>query len=305
MEPRAPISAPRSPAFSHLTRALVVSTAALGLTLSLTQTGAAAGAGSSAGDRDRQVRTGSHATAPSAAPRTIVTTDPELDDLNSMLRMLLYSNEINIAGLVYSSSQHHYRGDPSRGLEAHRWPAPGARLHIAEAVDAYARAYPNLVRHDPRYPAPSRLRSLIAMGNVTDEGDMAADTEGSDLIRKVLLDDKPGQVFLQAWGGPNTIARALRSIQDEYQGTPRWRAVYKKVVNKAVITSFGQQDATFDDYIKPRLARHPEPGSGHLRVGVRFPRCRPPRGRVLPLRRVDRDQRFRRGTDRRLVPRLG
>ena len=26
-------------------------------------------------------------------PRTVVTTDPELDDLNSMLRLLLHSNE--------------------------------------------------------------------------------------------------------------------------------------------------------------------------------------------------------------------
>lgn len=43
-----------------------------------------------------------------AAPRTIITTDPELDDLNSMLRLLLYSNEIDIVGLVYSSS----RGPP-------------------------------------------------------------------------------------------------------------------------------------------------------------------------------------------------
>ncbi|MGW2292226.1 nucleoside hydrolase-like domain-containing protein [Streptomyces phaeochromogenes] len=251
MEHQALISATRSPRSSHLARALVVGTAALGLTLSITPTGSAAGVGTPVADKDRQARTSSQATTASAAPRTIVTTDPELDDLNSMLRMLLYSNEINIVGLVYSSSQHHYQGDASRGLEPHRWPAPGARLHIDEAVDAYAKAYPKLVRHDPRYPTPSRLRSLIATGNVTDEGDMAADTEGSDLIRKVLLDDKPGQVFLQAWGGPNTIARALKSIQDKCQGTPRWSAVYKKIVNKAVITSFGQQDSTFDDYIKP------------------------------------------------------
>jgi hypothetical protein len=55
-------------------------------------------------------------------PRTVVTTDPELDDLNSMLRLLLYSNEIDIVGLVYSASQFHYRGDPGRG-----GPAPRSR----------------------------------------------------------------------------------------------------------------------------------------------------------------------------------
>ncbi len=189
--------------------------------------------------------------APAAPPRTIVTTDPELDDLNSMLRMLLYSNEIDLAGLVYSSSQHHYLGDPATGLAPHRWPEPGARLHIDEAVDAYAEVYPNLVQHDPDYPTPERLRSLIRTGNIVNVGDMAADTPGSDLIKEVLLDEEPGQVFLQAWGGPNTIARALRSIEDEYRGTPQWDAVYQKVVDKAVITSFGQQDTTFATYIKP------------------------------------------------------
>ncbi|MGW3563939.1 nucleoside hydrolase-like domain-containing protein [Streptomyces sp. NPDC000941] len=234
------------PAFSsRLSRTTVVGAAVVCLALTVTP------AASAGGHQHHLVGADSHTGIPSVAPRTIVTTDPELDDLNSMLRMLLYSNEINIAGLVYSSSQHHYKGDPNRGLEPHRWPAPGARLHIDEAVDAYAKVYPNLVRHDPRYPSPARLRSLIATGNVDDVGDMRADTKGSDLIAKVLLDDKPGQVFLQAWGGSNTIARALKSIQDQYQGTPHWRSVYKKIVNKAVITSFGQQDSTFEKYIKP------------------------------------------------------
>ncbi|MGW2093577.1 nucleoside hydrolase-like domain-containing protein [Promicromonospora sukumoe] len=185
------------------------------------------------------------------APRTIITTDPELDDLNSMLRTLLYSNEINLAGLVYSSSQHHWSGDPAAGVEPFRWPAPGDRLHIDQAIDAYAQAYPNLVVHDRRYPRPERVRSLVRVGNIKNIGDVSADTAGSDLIRSVLLDDKPGQVFLQAWGGPNTIARALMSIEEQYKGTRHWDAVYRKIVKKAVITSFGQQDTTFDDYIKP------------------------------------------------------
>jgi hypothetical protein len=44
-------------------------------------------------------------------PRTIVTADPELDDLNSMIRFLLYSNEVEVAGLIYASSRFHWRGD--------------------------------------------------------------------------------------------------------------------------------------------------------------------------------------------------
>ena len=87
--------------------------------------------------------------------RIIVTTDPELDDLNSMLRLLLYSNEIDIAAWVYSASEFHHRGDPACGVAPHRWPGSGERLHIDVAVDAYEAAYDNLVC---RCPAVSRTR---------------------------------------------------------------------------------------------------------------------------------------------------
>lgn len=185
-------------------------------------------------------------------PRVIVTTDPELDDLNSMLRLLLYSNEIAICGLVYSSSQHHYQGDPARGIEPHRWPAPGSVLHIDRAVDAYAEAFPNLVRHDRRYPHPDGLRAMIRVGNVCDVGDMRSPTPGSNLIVDVLMDDDPTPVFLQAWGGLNTIARALLSIEESHAGSNDWDAVVERIAAKTVLTSFASQDATLDGYIRPR-----------------------------------------------------
>lgn len=187
----------------------------------------------------------------SAPARIIVTTDPELDDLNSMLRLLLYSNEIDIAALVYSASKFHHSGDPARGVSPHRWPEAGARMHIDEALDAYAAVHANLVRHDPRFPAPERLRGLVAVGNVAEVGDTREPTAGSDLVRDVLLSDAPGKVFAQAWGGTNTIARALMSIEEEYRGTPRWDEIYALVVGRTVITSYGEQDDTFSTYIRP------------------------------------------------------
>lgn len=186
-----------------------------------------------------------------APARVIVTTDPELDDLNSMLRLLLYSNEIDIAALVYSASRFHHRGNPDQGIAAHRWPAAGDRMHIDEAVDAYEAAYDNLVRHDPRYPLPADLRAIIAEGNVDEAGDTRHPTAGSDLVKAVLLGEAPGQVFAQAWGGTNTIARALMSIEDEFRGTDRWEEIYALIVGRTVITSFAEQDDTFADYIRP------------------------------------------------------
>lgn len=179
-------------------------------------------------------------------PRTIVTSDPELDDLNSMIRFLLYSNEVQVEGLVYSSSQHHWKGDATRPPK--RWKAGPS--HIEDALGVYDQVYRNLRNHAD-YPTPAYLRSKYRVGNIVYQGDMAASTPGSQLIASVLLDDKPGPVFLQAWGGTNTIARALKDIEERYAGTRKWPAIYEKVSEKAIITRFGAQDTTYADYIAP------------------------------------------------------
>ena len=43
--------------------------------------------------------------------RTVVTTDGEVDDMDSFIRFLLYANEFKLEGLVYTSSQWHWKGD--------------------------------------------------------------------------------------------------------------------------------------------------------------------------------------------------
>ena len=48
--------------------------------------------------------------ARASLPRTIITTDSEADDINSFLRLLYYANELDIVGLIYNSSVHHWQG---------------------------------------------------------------------------------------------------------------------------------------------------------------------------------------------------
>ncbi|WP_210479282.1 DUF1593 domain-containing protein [Naasia sp. SYSU D00948] len=194
-------------------------------------------------------------------PRTIVTADPELDDLNSMIRLLLFSNELRIDGLVYASSRFHWKGDgrgttfflPDREYDepvsSFRW-APGERF-IHDAVEAYAKVHANLVVHDPRYPSPDSLRSVIRDGNIEFEGEMERDTPGSRLIEEALLDDDPAPLHLQVWAGTSTIARALKAIEDRFAGTAEWDDVRARVSRKAVITKFWSQDGTYDGYIRP------------------------------------------------------
>lgn len=196
-------------------------------------------------------------------PRTIVTTDGELDDVDSFIRMLLYTNEYKVEGLIVSSSQWHYKGD-GKGTKFTsememtkkmygertelRWPG---EQWIYDLVDAYGQVYPNLIKHSKDYPTHKYLKDRIRIGNIDFEGEMAKDTPGSDFIKEKLLDDDLSPLYLQVWGGTNTIARALKSIQDQHQNTPQWKEIYTKVCKKAIIYAILDQDATYKKYIEP------------------------------------------------------
>jgi hypothetical protein len=228
---------------------------------------------------------GSPSASLAAKPRVVVTTDPELDDSNSLIRYLLYSTDFRTEGLVYASSQFHWKGDgtgkkfsvPNREYfrfgqnlcpcESWRW-APNERF-IDDAVDIYERVYPNLRVHHPDYPAPATLRSKIRWGNIEFDGDFSKDTPGSDLIRDLLLDDDPAPVYLLAWGGASTISRALESIKVRYASSAEWPTIRAKVSRKAILSLSGDQDDTYANYIRPNWPdiRTLRAGQGAVGVG--------------------------------------
>jgi len=199
--------------------------------------------------------------------RIVVTADPELDDNNSLIRFLLYSTDMEIEGLIYASSQFHWKGDgkgtkwfvPGREYdrfkmnvcpcESWRWGEDERFIH--DIVEAYEKVYPNLKKHHPDFPSPDHLKSKIRFGNIEFDGDISKDSPGSDLIKSLILDDKPGPLFITAWGGHSTIARALKSIQEQYEYTTSWNAIKSKVSQKVVLLPSGDQDETYATYIKP------------------------------------------------------
>ncbi|KKK22266.1 hypothetical protein P175DRAFT_0178826 [Aspergillus ochraceoroseus IBT 24754] len=189
-----------------------------------------------------------HFTSGSARLRTVVTTDMEQDDLASLIRYLLYTNELDTQGIIYSSSRYHWAGDGNH--TGFRW--TGTRTIQDIVLKAYAQVYPNLRRHDPFYPTAEDLLSLVHIGNINLEGEMDHDTDGSDLIRSLLLNEDPRPLYLQAWGGTNTIARALKSIEEQYSSSQQWVQMKDTVSRKAVIMASGFQDDTYADYISPR-----------------------------------------------------
>jgi len=172
-------------------------------------------------------------------PRVIATSDGEIDDQCSMVRFLLYANEWDIEGIVTSSSQYHWHG--------HRWAGDD---WIQPFMDAYAKVYPNLIKHDKAYPTPEYLQARTLLGNVETEGEMDSITPGSQHIVSVLLDESDDRpVWLQAWGGTNTIARALKTIEEEH---PERMA---EVANKIRLFLIWEQDSTYQAYIRPNWGK--------------------------------------------------
>ncbi len=197
--------------------------------------------------------------------RTIITQDAEVDDRNSLRHFLLYANEVELQGIVQTSSKFHWIGIPGAVKpereasefefageksgpydQPYRW--PGTEW-MAKTIDDYEKDYPQLIKHADGYPTPDYLRSITKVGNIGYEGEMEQPTEGSELIRKHILDDDPRPLYLQVWGGTNTIARALLDIQKEYENTPDWPALHAKISKKVIMTACGEQDPTYRNYI--------------------------------------------------------
>ena len=178
--------------------------------------------------------------------RTVITTDGEVDDQDSVLRALLYANDMDIAGIVLTSSMYHYSGNEEKGIEPYRWTGTD---WIYNFLDAYEEVYDNLAAHDPAYPTADSLREVTKIGNITDKGEMEEVTEGSEFLKDLFLDDDERTLYVQTWGGTNTTARALKSIEEEYKDTDEWESIQQKINDKLVLYIILDQDESYSDYI--------------------------------------------------------
>ena len=173
-------------------------------------------------------------------PRVIVLTDAEIDDQCSMVRFLLYADDFDIDGIITTSSQYHSHG--------HNWTGDN---WMDPYLDAYAKVYPNLKKNDPGYPTPGYLKAHTFLGNVEKEGEMDSITPGSQHIVKVLLDESDNRpVWIQAWGGTNTLARALKTIQEKYPDKMAY------VAKKLRFFFIWEQDSTYQSYIRPNWGKY-------------------------------------------------
>jgi hypothetical protein len=136
--------------------------------------------------------------------RLIVLSDIEADpdDSQTLVRLLLYANQIDIEGLIATTSVHQK--------------ARVAPETMHEILDAYGKVQPNLLKHEANFPSAEKLHSLVKQGlpeyGMEGVGE-GKDSEGSDWIISVLEKDDERPVYVSVWGGPNTLAQALWKIR--------------------------------------------------------------------------------------------
>lgn len=136
--------------------------------------------------------------------RLFVLTDvgADNDDKQSMVRLMLYSNDIDIEGLVATTST--FMMDRTNPQIIH------------DVVDAYSEVRTTLVQHDSHYPTSAYLESLIKVGQpVYGMGGVGQgkDSDGSNLLIASLHKPDPRPLWVSIWGGESVLAQALWKIR--------------------------------------------------------------------------------------------
>ncbi len=160
--------------------------------------------------------------------RLIVLTDigADPDDTESMVRLLLYSDVIDIQGLIATTST---------------WKRTSVSPElIRNVICAYAKVHGNLVKHDPKYPSAEALEALVKRGRpeygMTGVGP-GKDSEGSNWIIRTLEQPDVRPLWISIWGGPNTLAQALYRLRASK--TP---AELERLVAKLRVYAISDQD---------------------------------------------------------------
>jgi Protein of unknown function (DUF1593) len=160
--------------------------------------------------------------------RIVVLTDiaNEPDDQMSMVRLLVYSNEFDVEGLIAGTST---------------WQRNRVRPDvIGTLIDAYAAVKPNLDQHAKGYPDPAALLGVVAAGQPSfGMAAVGADkmSAGAEQILRAADRNDPRPLWITVWGGANTLAEALLHAR-----TARTPADLDKVIAKLRVYSISDQD---------------------------------------------------------------
>lgn len=162
--------------------------------------------------------------------RVIVLTDIEADpdDSQSLVRLLLYSNVIDIEGIIATTSTH--QRDRVVPETLHR------------IIESYGKVHPNLIKHEEGFPSEEELHDLVKQGlpvyGMEGVGE-GHDSEGSEWIIEALEKDDPRPLWISVWGGPNTLAQALWKIRET-----RSSEEAERLISKLRVYTISDQDTS-------------------------------------------------------------
>ena len=128
--------------------------------------------------------------------RVIVSTDiggTDPDDFQSMVHLLVYSDLLDIEGLIASPFGN------------------GRSRDILAVIDCYEHDYVNLRSHSGTYPRPDTLRSITKQGEIERApfAGVRQATQGSNWIIECAQRDDPRLLHVLVWGGIEDLAQAL------------------------------------------------------------------------------------------------
>jgi hypothetical protein len=159
------------------------------------------------------------------------TSDP--DDVQSMVRFLLYANEFEVEGLVASS-----------GTFAN----VANKTNIFDMLTLYDLVYTNLSERDVRYPTSGALRAVTFQGrdgtwgnSVTNNIGAGKDSEASEAIISIVDQLDPRPVWFSIWGDCSSIAQAVWKVQNT-----RSAGELQTFLSKMRLYQIAHQDDTID-----------------------------------------------------------
>lgn len=164
------------------------------------------------------------------------------DDLQSMVRFLLYANELDVEGLIASAGTFAMVADKN---------------NILGVIDEYEKVYDHLKTYDPEYPSANYLRSVTYEGRGNNHGlnviwgcgkqdysgiiGEGLDSEASNAIIAAADKPDPRPLWIGVWGGSREVAQAIWDVRNT-----RSEEELKAFIGKLRIFLIACQDATHE-----------------------------------------------------------
>lgn len=161
-------------------------------------------------------------------PRAVIISDigNEPDDQMSFVRLLLYSNEIDLEAIIAATST---------------WQKTAVHPEtIHQLISGYGQVRANLMLHAKGWPTTQELNNRVYTGQpaygMQAVGSEKASEGSKALVRSMKMDD-PRPLWICLWGGGNTLAQALMDLRSQVDV-----AELNKIVARLRVYSISDQD---------------------------------------------------------------